>query len=144
MKKGCILGKINEINSISNKFIAKKIKEEGLPILQNHIPLFFILPEDGSAMIFNEISNIWQISKSSLSDIINKYESQGLIGKDSCPEDKRCVYISLKPEAIDIRQKLQRIEDEFLGLMLKYFNQNEKQSFETNIDKALINIKEML
>lgn len=144
MKKGCILGKINEINSISNKFIAKKIKEEGLPILQNHIPLFYILPEDGSAMIFNEISNIWQISKSSLSDIINKYENQGLIKKDSCSEDKRSVYISLKPEAIYIRQKLQSIEDEFLDSMLKDFIQNEEQSFEENIDKALMNIKKML
>lgn len=144
MKKGCILGKINEINSISNKFIAKKIKEEGLPILQNHIPLFYILPEDGSTMIFNEIANIWEISKSSLSDIINKYENQGLVNKDSCSEDKRSVYISLKPEALYIRQKLQSIEKEFLGSMLKDFSQNEEQGFEENIDKALLNIEKML
>lgn len=144
MKKGCILGKINEINSISNKFIAKKIKEEGLPILQNHIPLFYILPEDGSTMIFNEIANIWQISKSSLSDIINKYENQGLVNKDSCSEDKRSVYISLKPEALYIRQKLESIEKEFLILMLKNFSQNEQQDFEENIDKALLNIEKML
>lgn len=144
MKKGCILGKINEINSISNKFIAKKIKEEGLPILQNHIPLFYILPEDGSAMIFNEIANIWQISKSSLSDIINKYENQNLVKKDSCSEDKRSVYISLKPEALYIRQKLQNIEEEFLGLMLKNFSEDEEQELEENIDKALLNIKKML
>ena len=144
MKNGCILGKINEINSISNKFIAKRIKEEGLPILQNHIPLFYILPKDGSAMIFNEISNIWQISKSSLSDIINKYESKGLIKKDICDEDKRSVYVSLKPEAIYIRKKLESIEAEILGSMLKDFKQNEGQNFEENITKALMNIEKML
>ena len=88
MNKGCILGKINQINSISNKFIAKKIKEENLPILLNHVPLFYILPEDGTTMIFNEIASIWEISKSSLSDIINKYENQGLIKKCDCSEDK--------------------------------------------------------
>ncbi len=144
MKNGCILGKINEINSISNRFIAKRIKEEGLPILQNHIPLFYILPEDGSAMIFNEISNIWQISKSSLSDIINKYENQGLIKKDICDEDKRSVYVRLKPEAIYIRKKLESIEEEILGSMLKDFKQNEGQNFEENITKALMNIEKML
>lgn len=126
MKKRCILDKVNEINSISNKFIDKKIKEEGLPILQNHIPLFYILPEDGSALIFNEISNIWEISKSSLSEIINKYESQGLIKKYNCLEDKRTVYVSLKSEALYIVRKLLSIEAEFLGLMLNNFDNNEK------------------
>ncbi|WP_160686627.1 MarR family transcriptional regulator [Clostridium sp. C2-6-12] len=144
MKKGCILGKINEINSISNKFIAKKIKEENLPILLNHIPLFYILPEDGSAMIFNEISSTWEISKSSLSDIINKYESQGLIKKCDCSEDKRSVYISLKPEALYIVKILRNIEAEFLNFLLNNFNNDEKQTFEENIDKALKSIKKIL
>lgn len=144
MKNGCILGKINEINVATNKFVEKKIKEEGLPILLSHVPLFFILPEDGRPLIFNEISNIWQISKSSLSDIINKYENQGLIKKCICSEDKRSVYISLKPEAINIRRKLQSIENEFLGLMLNDFEKNEKKSFEENINKALKNIGKML
>lgn len=144
MKNDCILGKINEINSISNKFIAKKIKEERLPILQTHIPLFYILPEDGSPLIFNEISNIWDISKSSLSDIINKYEKQGLIKKCICFEDKRSVYVSLKPESMYIKQKLQSIEAEFLNLMLNDFDKNERQIFEEYINKALKNVKEML
>lgn len=144
MKKGCILGKINEINSISNKFIAKKIKEKNLPILLNHIPLFFILPEDGSPMIFNEVSSIWEISKSSLSDIINKYENQGLIKKCDCSEDKRSVYISLKPEALYIVEVLRNIEAEFLNFMLSNFDSDEKKLFEENINKALENIKKIL
>lgn len=144
MKNECILGKINAISSISNKFIAKRIKEETLPVLQNHIPLFYILPEDGSAMVFNEITSIWQISKSSLSDIINKYENQGLIKKCICSEDKRSVYISLKPEAVYIKKKLQSIEDEFLSTMLNDFDDKEKLNFEENINKALKNIQKML
>lgn len=144
MNKGCILGKINQINSISNKFIAKKIKEENLPILLNHVPLFYILPIDGSSMIFNEISSIWEISKSSLSDIINKYENQGLIKKCDCSEDKRSVYISLKPEALYIVEILRNIEAEFLSSMLNNFDNDEKKTFEENINKALKNIKKIL
>ena len=144
MKRECILSKINEINYISNDFITKKIKEENLPILQNHIPLFYILPQDGSPLIFNEISNLWKISKSSLSDIINKYEKQGLIKKCSCSEDKRSVYISLKPEALHIVKKLKKMESEFLYSMLNDFDENEKQVFAQYIDKVLNNIEKML
>ena len=95
-------------------------------------------------MLFNEIASTWKISKSSLSDIINKYESQGLINKCMCSEDKRSVYISLTPEAVVIKQKLQVMEREFLDIILKDFGEDEKKVFEDNIDKALKNIIKML
>lgn len=144
MKEGCILGKINEINSILLKFIVKKIKNEQLPILYNHMPLFFILPEDGQGMLFNEIANIWQISKSSLSDIINKYEAQGLIKKSMCSEDKRSVYISLEPKALALKEKLMDMESEFLEAMLCTFDDEKKEIFRGCIDASLKNIKEKL
>ena len=74
MELGCIFSYINKIGAISNKFLAKRIKEEGLPILQNHSLLFYILPKDKSQLLFSEIVERGKISKSSVSDIINKYE----------------------------------------------------------------------
>ena len=144
MKSKCIVGKMNIIVEASNKFLTKKIKDERLPILQNHITLFDILPEDGSKLLFNEIASIWRISKSSLSDIINKYESQGLINKCMCCEDKRSVYISLTPEAVVIKQKLQVMEREFLDIILEDFDEGQKTILEDNIEKALKNIIKML
>lgn len=144
MKSKCIINKINDISITSNKYIMKRINEERLPILQNHILLFYILPEDGTKMLFNEIANRWKISKSSLSDIINKYENIGLIKKCVCNEDKRSVYISLTQEAVEIKKKLQSIEVEFLDLLLGDFDESEREIFEENIDKAMQNIKEML
>ena len=144
MKSKCIISKINKISEASTKFLIRKIKDEQLPILQNHAPLFDILPEDGSKLLFNEIASIWKISKSSLSDIINKYESQGLIKKCVCNEDKRSVYISLNSEAIYIKQKLRDMEKEFLDLILKDFHEEQRKIFEDNIDKALENIIKML
>lgn len=144
MKSKCILNKINDISTISSKFVVKRINEERLPVLQNHMLLFYILPEDGTKMLFNEIANRWKISKSSLSDIINKYENIGLIKKCVCNEDKRSVYISLTEEAVEIKKKLQNIEAEFLDLLLSDFDEYQREIFEENIDKAIENIKEML
>jgi DNA-binding MarR family transcriptional regulator len=144
MEKKCVIAKLNIISEASSKFLTRRIKEEQLSILQNHAMLFNILPEDGSKMLFNEISSAWKISKSSLSDIINKYENQGLIKKCICDADKRSVYISLTSEAIYIKQKLQNIEQEFLNLLLEDFDQEQRKIFEANIDKALKNIIKML
>lgn len=139
MVNNCIIGKINEISAASDRYIKKRIKEEQMPILKSHIPLFYILPENGEAMLFNEIVDLWNISKSSLSDIITKYEAIGLIKKCSCKEDKRSFYISLLPEAVTIRCKLADIEKEFLDILLKEFNKEERALFDKIIDKALIN-----
>lgn len=144
MKSKCIISKINKISEASDKYLLKKIKNEQLPILLNHAVLFDILPEDGSSLLFNEVASIWKISKSSLSDIINKYESQGFIKKCVCNEDKRSVYISLTTEAIPIKQRLAELEREFLDLLLKDFSVDQRKVFESNIDDALNNIIKML
>ncbi|AVK49361.1 MarR family transcriptional regulator [Clostridium sp. MF28] len=144
MERKCVVGKLNIINEASNKYLTKRIKEEQLDILQNHAMLFEILPEDGSMLLFNEIASIWKISKSSLSDIINKYESRKLINKCVCNQDKRSVYINLTSEGIYIKQKIEIIEKEFLEKLLKHFEEEEKKAFEGNIDKALKNIIEVL
>ncbi|WP_459480034.1 MarR family winged helix-turn-helix transcriptional regulator [Clostridium saccharoperbutylacetonicum] len=144
MKKKCIIGKLNALNEASNKFVIKKLKDEQIAILQNHSMLFEILPEDGSKLLFNEIASIWKISKSSLSDIINKYESQGLINKCVCSEDKRSAYISLTTEGLYIKKKLKTMDKEFLEILLKDFDEEQRKVFEDNMDKALNNIIKML
>lgn len=59
MRKQCIIGKIRTISLKSDKFVDKKIKEKNLPILKNHIPLFFILSESKEKMFFNELAKEW-------------------------------------------------------------------------------------
>jgi DNA-binding MarR family transcriptional regulator len=140
MKRECIIGKIRTITLQMDKFLNKRIKEENLPILTNHIPLFYILPYNGEKMIFNELAKAWDISKSSLSDIVNKYENLNLVTKCSCTDDKRSVYIGLTKEAIYIKDKLDEIEDEFLDVLLKNFTKEERKIYEIYTEKSLSNI----
>ena len=127
MELGCIFSYINKLGTISNKFITKRIKEEGLPILQNHALLFFILPEDKSPLLFSEIVDRGKISKSSLSDIINKYENLGLVNKSISNEDKRNLYINLTDDGINVKSKLEDIKYEALAIMLDGFDENQKE-----------------
>ena len=137
MRDLCIICKIEEIELISHRYMEKRIKEENLPILKNHIPLFYILPENGDKMLFNALAKSWGISKSSLSEMIVKYENIGLIKKCVCEADRRSVYISLLPDAVKIKRILQQIQKEFLDKIMIDFTECEKRTFESALDKAL-------
>ena len=137
MKQKCIIGKIRGISSVAEKFLSSRIKEEGLPVLINHVSLFHILPDNGEKVFFNDLAKEWCISKSSLSDIINKYQTLGYVEKCTCCEDKRAVYISITEKGIKIKDKLIGFEAEFLERILKGFEDKECEDFEKYIDKAL-------
>lgn len=137
MKQKCIIGKIREISFVAEKFLIKRIKEEKLPVLINHISLFYILPESGEKVFFNDLAKEWCISKSSLSDIVSKYQALGYVDKSTCCQDKRAVYVLITEEGIRIKKMLINFEAEFLKMLLKDFEDEECKDFEKYIDKAL-------
>ena len=139
MKCKCVVGKIRNISLLVDEYLNKKINEEKIPILKNHISLFYILPSNSDSMLFNELSKEWGISKSSLSDIVNKYQKLGFVNKCSCCDDKRSVYLSLTNEGIEMKEILVRYESEFLELFFKGFDTNERENFENQIDRLLYN-----
>ncbi len=139
MKFECAVGKMRYTLSVAERYLTRRISEDDLPILASHIPLFYILPEDKSAMMFNEVSKKWQISKSSLSDIINKYQALGILSKLECPQDKRSIYIALTEAGLEIRVCLKKYEGEFLDLMLSGLSEASKAEFEKNLDHVVRN-----
>lgn len=142
MSRKCTIGNINELSSLANKFVVDKIKERGLPILKSHIPLFYILSEDGEAMLFNELASEWIISKSSLSDILSRYEKLGMVKRITCCEDKRNVFVNLTDKGLEVQKTLDIIEREFLDILLKGFKDEKKKGLFNDIDMCLRNIKE--
>ena len=141
MSNKCVLGSLRQISAASDKFITMKIKEHDLPVLKNHILLFYILPEDGSVVFFNELATKWDISKSSLSDILSKYSKLGYINKCECSEDKRAVYISLTAEGIKISKLVKSVEKEFKEILYSQLELKEQSDFEEIITKLVENTK---
>ena len=141
MEKKCILGMISEINTLANERIKTEVKALNLPVLINHIPLFYLLPEDGSSIEFRVLREKWQISKSSLSDLLHKYESLGYVEKDMTCEDKRCVRIGLTKEALVIRAQFLEIEARILNTMVSSLDLEARDALETNIVTVLNNMK---
>lgn len=123
-----------------DQFIAQEVKTMDYPISKNHILLFYLLPGDGDMMIFNVLCSKWGLSKSSLSDIINKYVDLGFVEKHECNDDKRVVYLRLTVEGDKIRQKLVNIEESFKKKMFKGFDADQQKTFEILLNQLKHNV----
>ncbi|MDA3845989.1 MAG: winged helix DNA-binding protein [Vallitaleaceae bacterium] len=143
MKSQCVLSMINEINSLANDRIKKELSGLNIPVLINHVPLFYILPDDGSSMEFRHLREKWQISKSSLSDILTKYEELGYVEKDATCHDKRCVHIHLTKEALILKKKFMAIEAKVLSIMVSGYSDQERVRLEQDIVSILDNMKKI-
>lgn len=139
MKCECMIVKMRDIILNADKFFTKKMDEERIPVIKNHVSLFFILSDSDSPKQFNEIYREWGISKSSLSDIVNKYQKIGLMEKYSYADDKRTVLIHLTDEGLKVKQRLVSLEKEFLDSIYVGLDSEEKESFERLLDHVLKN-----
>lgn len=130
----CVIGKINRINKMAEDYIAMRLKKDQIPVLRSHISLFYILPESGDFMKFQDLVDLWGVSKSSASEVIVKYETMGLLTKVACKEDKRSVFVSLKPEAVTLKRKFERIEKDFIEIVLADMSEADRLQFSKFLD----------
>lgn len=136
MSLTCVIGKINQLNKLAEDYIAMRLKKDQIPVLRSHVSLFYILPENGELLKFQDLVDAWGVSKSSASEVIVKYEAMGLIKKIACEEDKRSVYVALKPEAVALKRKFESIEKDFVEIVLADMTASERLMFKGFLDRA--------
>ena len=140
MNSKCVTASIRNISSMIEHYIVEEVKKLDYPISKNHIYLFYLLPGEGDSMIFNVLCSKWGISKSSLSDIVNKYVDLDLVEKHECNEDKRVIYLKLTKKGNSIRNKLIAIDQGFKEKLFKGFNEDQRNTFESLLNQMEANI----
>lgn len=141
MGLSCVIGKLNRLNALAEGYIAKRLVQDHLPVLRNHIPLFYILPESQKGVAFHELVAIWGLSKSTISEIVGRYEKLGLIEKHMCGEDKRSVYIALTDKALVLKRQLEGIESDFLKELMHDLSAEEQRLFTAFLDRMITSCK---
>lgn len=126
MARECLVGTIRNISQRMDARLKIMIKESALPILLNHIPLFYHLPIDGTPLPFHELQKRWGASKSSVSEIVSRYEASDFVTRIDSEDDKRCNMISLRPGGAEIRKSLDRMEETLLDEFLIGFSAEER------------------
>ena len=57
---------------------------------------------DDHAMQMHELGEHVHVSQSALSRLIGRLEADGLVSRDMCLEDRRCVFATLTPAGLDL------------------------------------------
>lgn len=125
--KYCVLEHIYAISQYSKARYEQELRKKNIPISSKHIRLFLILGDEQRGLKFNEISTALGLSKSTLSDIIAKYEENKLILRKECTEDRRNVYVVLTEKGRMCVHDILEIESEILKHLMVNLSQEEFQ-----------------
>ncbi len=134
----CIIGKYHELSNQAEIFAKKQLEEAGIEINPKYFPIFHILTNGN--LLFNELQAQTELSKSTLSDVINKWVKLGYVQKFECPVDKRNVYVGLTEKGMLMVHKINRIDMEFQQRALSGFTDTEIIDFNQKIEKIIENL----
>lgn len=109
-----------EKQSIAEKQLEELLKRTNHLTLSEYYALYQ-LNRHGSRMRQNDLGNYLCLSQSALSRLIDRLEQKEpqLIGKKTCPDDKRGVYIGITTAG---KKLLTSIEKEVDVILKEYFN----------------------
>ncbi len=134
----CTIGKYNQLHEQINIFAKTKLEEEQIEIDPKYFPIFHLLM--GNSLLFNELQQKTELSKSTLSDVINKFVKMEYLKKVTCPNDKRNLYIGLTPKGREIVQKINKIDSEFEKKAFKGLTVAEINSFNQHLEQIFQNL----
>lgn len=117
----------------------KMFKIKNIPVLSRHVVIFHAIGEEH--LLFHELQTKLQMSKSTLSDAITKYEDLGLIEKIICPNDKRNIYVALTDSGKETLKELIIIDQSFKDQIYVGITKEEQAQVEQFIERMVDNLE---
>ncbi|HEY5466382.1 MAG TPA: MarR family transcriptional regulator [Clostridia bacterium] len=92
-------------------------------------------------MNISEISKRTSLAKTTLTSMLDRMESGGLIQRLPDPENRRQITIVLTPKARTLNESYERISEEMNQVFYSGFSQAEIDGFEAALQHIIINLE---
>lgn len=139
-KSDKIISLISRINDKANSLIVSELKKNGITQLApSHGSTLFALYSSKEKLRMNDISNIINKDKSTVTALINKLSKFGLVEREKCTVDSRITYIVLTKKGLDLKPIFIEVSNTLLGVTFAGFTQEEKENLTTNLEVVLDN-----
>lgn len=141
MAKGGPIASLRNLSYKSQEFVKQELKRCKIPVNIRHLSIFYCLARSrGEGVLFSDLLAETNQAKSSLSDMLDRYEQMGLITRSGCDSDKRRVRIFLTEESEGYTEVFDKIGDEAVNRMTSDFTEEERELFSELLMRADKNI----
>jgi DNA-binding MarR family transcriptional regulator len=134
---------INKINFLSGRIFNKIIKKQNkLDINHSQGKILFVISIYKELSI-NELCRELSLSKSTLTSMLDRLESQGYISKKLCEDDKRITLISNTKKANEVVKVFKDVVDEMNSIFYDDFEYEDIKKFEKYLEKIYSNLERL-
>jgi DNA-binding MarR family transcriptional regulator len=130
---------ISKIHQLSGRIFNRLLREHGIDFNSAQGRILFVLWEKDGIPI-RELSEKTQLSKSTLTSMLDRLENAGHITREASEEDRRIVLVRLTEENRRQRRLYDRVSQEMTDKFYKGFTRDEITEFEEYLKRILNNL----
>jgi len=130
---------ITKIHHLSSRIFSKKLKEHGIEISPGQGRILFALWRDDGIAI-RELVNRTQLGKSTLTEMLDRMEAEGLVERMASTVDKRETLVHLTGKTKKLHEKYLDVSLDMTELFYRGFTENDIESFEECLRRLLANL----
>ncbi len=129
LKRELIYGAVRKFNSLGHECNLQLSDKLGMSRLQLNQLHYLKIIDRTVDMTFGRFADILNVTKPSVTEIVNKLIKLDCVEKMRCPRDKRIFYIKLTEKGRNIAQLQYLAEQRVVDIILSNFNDQEIDTF---------------
>lgn len=132
---------ISQVKQLQGRIFEKLLKENDIDAFNGaQGRILYVLWQQGQ-MNISEISKRTSLAKTSLTSMLDRMESSGLIQRVPDMENRRQITIVLTPEARKLSESYERISEEMNQIFYGGFSKAEIEGFEAALQHIIKNLE---
>ena len=131
---------ISKIHQLSGRIFNKLLKEYNIDFNSAQGRILFVLWQ-GDGISIGELSRKTQLSKSTLTSMLDRLEAAEHIVREHDIEDRRNILIKLTEENRSQKQRYDKVSEEMTEIFYEGFTEEDIEDFENYLRRALENLQ---
>lgn len=132
---------ITKVHHLSGRIFSKKLNDYGIEVSPGQGRILFALWQEDCISI-TELKKRTQLGKSTLTDMLDRMDTEGLVERKASERDKRRTLVSLTEKTKKLHQKYLAVSREMTDLFYRGFSKDEVEEFEEYLRRLLDNLVE--
>lgn len=131
---------VSKIHQLSGRIFNRLLREQGIEFNSAQGRILFVLWERDGIPI-RELSEKTQLSKSTLTSMLDRLEGGGHVVREPSSEDRRVILVKLTEANRRQKDKYDRVSREMTELYYDGFTWEEVEEFEEYLRRILVNLQ---